>query len=157
MQSLDDQHHEWDFEFFNRVTSDMNPQTSSVGTIMAAMVYQIEQQNNPKPVASPTEDLVAQLDTMMTRLSFESAAAETDFKHQFTNEKVVNTSRLPNQTSSPYQAVFNESNQIGQQASDYKFLNGKDQGSYHVEQLQGIEMPCTNSRSKPEGHEAITK
>lgn len=96
MQSLDDQHHEWNFEFFNRVTSDMNPQTSSVGTIMAAMVYQIEQQNNPKPVATPTEDLVAHLDTMMTKLSFESAAAETDFKHKFTNEKVVNTSRLPN-------------------------------------------------------------
>lgn len=67
---------------------------------------------------------------MMTKVSFEYAAEQTDFKHEFKDDKV--NPNLPNQTSSPYQTVIEQSNKIEIEGPQYTFLNGKNHGDYHM-------------------------
>lgn len=49
--SVDDDPKEWNFEFFNRAVNDMKAESTSVGSILAAMIYQIEEQNKVPAVA----------------------------------------------------------------------------------------------------------
>ena len=96
--SVDDEHKEWDFEHYNRVVNEMNPESTSVGSILASMVYQIEEQNKAhhvvkvksvrdsqkslKTVSSQSrskadEDrdrLINKLDDMFSKVAFENAA-----------------------------------------------------------------------------------
>ena len=41
--SCDDEARDWNFEHFSRVVNDMKPECTSVGSIMSAMIYQIEE------------------------------------------------------------------------------------------------------------------
>ena len=41
--SFDDEARDWNFEAFTRIVNEIEPSSASVGSIMAAMVYQIEQ------------------------------------------------------------------------------------------------------------------
>lgn len=45
MVSVDDEPREWNFEYFNRAVNEMKAGSTSVGSIVAAMIYQIEEQN----------------------------------------------------------------------------------------------------------------
>lgn len=45
--SLDDGQKDWHFEHYSRVVAEMQAANSNVGSILAAMVYQIEKQNEP--------------------------------------------------------------------------------------------------------------
>lgn len=45
MVSVDDEPREWNFEYFNRAVNEMKAESTSVGSIVAAMIYQIEEQN----------------------------------------------------------------------------------------------------------------
>lgn len=47
LKSLDDEPRDWHFEHYARVVSEMDAANTSVGSILAAMVYQIEKQNEP--------------------------------------------------------------------------------------------------------------
>ena len=43
--SIDDETRNWNFDNFHRVINEMSAESTSVSSIMAAMVYQIEEQN----------------------------------------------------------------------------------------------------------------
>lgn len=46
--SLDEQPKNWDFCHYERVVKEMKPENTSVGSILAAMIYQIEKANDHK-------------------------------------------------------------------------------------------------------------
>jgi hypothetical protein len=43
--SIDDEPKNWDFKHFDRVACEMGSGSTSVGSILGAMIYQIEKQN----------------------------------------------------------------------------------------------------------------
>ena len=43
--SLDDRKFDWNFDTFEKVVSEMKSSKTTVGSIMAAMIYQIETEN----------------------------------------------------------------------------------------------------------------
>ena len=91
----------------------MNAGDSSVGSIMAAMVYQIEEQNKDAQMSSTacsSGEVFSQIEGLFTRVAFDHAALETDFKKTFSTEKVCDN--LPNPRSSPYQTVLSQDNTI---------------------------------------------
>ena len=45
MMSVDDEKKEWDFQAFERVVSEMESASTTVGGILGAMIYQIEEAN----------------------------------------------------------------------------------------------------------------
>ena len=45
LRGVDDQEKDWDFSHYNRVVMEMRCGATSVGSILAAMVYQIEEEN----------------------------------------------------------------------------------------------------------------
>jgi hypothetical protein len=47
--SVDDEPKNWDFKHFDRVACEMGSGSTSVGSILAAMIYQIEKQNSEEP------------------------------------------------------------------------------------------------------------
>jgi hypothetical protein len=48
------------------------------------------------------------------------------------------TLNVPDENSSPYQTVLNQQDRIAQLSDGYKFLNGKQQGTYENDQLKKI-------------------
>jgi hypothetical protein len=113
----------------------MKAEDTSVGSMLAAMIYQIEEQNKngeqDKNVVSSkgsVSHLFAELDDLFNKVSFENAAISTDFKHQFSSNKITPPESLPNKFSSPYQTLINKSDDIAIRSGSFKFLNGKDQG-----------------------------
>ena len=88
--SLDDEPKSWDFSHFERVTEEMKSGATSVGSMLAAMVYQIERANDDRPnskkaavVPKQKDELISGLDQMFMKLAMEQALVETDFKHTF--------------------------------------------------------------------------
>ena len=73
---------------------------------MAAMVYQIEEQNKDTQMSTTCSSggVFSQIESMFTKVAFEHAALETDFKKTFSSDKVCQN--LPNQRSSPYQTIL---------------------------------------------------
>lgn len=55
-RSCDDDNKTWNFQHFERVVNQMSSTSTSVGSILAAMVYQVEKQNEPVHVFSKVED-----------------------------------------------------------------------------------------------------
>jgi hypothetical protein len=58
------------------------------------------------------DNLFTQLDDMFNKVAFENAAIQTDFKHEFKEDKIVDKKLLPNAESSPYQTLIQHDNQI---------------------------------------------
>lgn len=74
--------------------------------------------------------LFSQLDDIFNKVAFENAAMQTDFKHTFSDDKIVKPECLPNPMSSPYQTLIQNDNQVAINCDSYSFLNGKKQGDY---------------------------
>lgn len=84
-----------------------------------------------KTSTADEKDLIfTQLDDMFEKVAFENAAMQTDFKHTFSDQKVVSASKLPNPNSSPYLTVLCEDDKIAIDQDSFHFLNGKSQGQY---------------------------
>ena len=111
----------------------MKAEDISVGSMLAAMIYQIEEQNKE---GEPNKNVVlgngsvshlfAELDDLFNKVSFENAAVSTDFKHQFSASKITPSELLPNKYSSPYQTLINKSDEIAIRSGSFKFLNGQE-------------------------------
>lgn len=92
--SVDDDPKEWNFVYFNRAVNDMKAESASAGSILAAMIYQIEEQNKSVPASSSQhananksatslvpqfhetnkDSIFSQLDDMFNKVAFENAA-----------------------------------------------------------------------------------
>lgn len=105
----------------------METESTSVGSILAAMIYQIEKANEVFDTSSAPQlnNLGTELDDMFIKLAMEQAVIETDFRHKFEVEK-VNTKGAINEQSSPYQVLINADNGIQIRRGQYTFMNGKD-------------------------------
>ncbi len=161
---MDDEPRNWDFSHFDRVVSEMHSGSTSVGSILGAMVYQIEKQNAGEPAASdrqqadgpatpkdPQEDaalresLMSEMDQIVQKIAVESAVVETDFKHVFEGKK-VGSKHAFNENSSPYQQLLTEADSVHIRSDKYKFLNGKSQAHYEDALLSNLQLPGINRR-----------
>jgi hypothetical protein len=73
LHSQDDDPKDWNFIYFQRVVSEMKTEYTSVGSILAAMIYQIEKANEVFDFGSAplSNNLGSELDDMFIKLAME--------------------------------------------------------------------------------------
>lgn len=64
MMGVDDDPKDWDFTHYNRVLQEMQSNSTSVGSILAAMVFQIEEENKNDPILMTDRN-----DTKLTQIT----------------------------------------------------------------------------------------
>lgn len=101
---MDDLPKTWDFQQFEKAVNDMPAETASVGSILSAMVFQIEQANDETRSAHPQFSLDKQMDKMFEEVAFGSGCRQTDFKKQFKAQNYLE--------KSPYQTVLQRDDDI---------------------------------------------
>ena len=50
MMGVDDEPKEWDFTHYNKVVSEMKSGSTSVGSVLSAMIFHIEEENKIDPI-----------------------------------------------------------------------------------------------------------
>jgi hypothetical protein len=50
MMGVDDEPKEWDFTHYNKVVSEMQSGSTSVGSVLSAMIFHIEEENKIDPI-----------------------------------------------------------------------------------------------------------
>ena len=151
--SRDEEEKEWSFPHLDKVLAELKPDQSNIGALMAAMIYQIEQQNKKDVDVSVARQFILKheeqesklndyLDDVFSKIAIEHNVVEATFKHQFT-EQVVQR----NAYTSPYQSLFNEKDIASQISSGYTFLNGDSISKSEIGTLTACNLPGINNRN----------
>ena len=83
-----------------------------------------------------------ELDDLYNKVSVEHAVIQTDYSHVFAEKKIDGEMK-----GSPYQALNNVQDQVGQKGDSYTFMNGNSMGSYEVATLKRMNLPGVNDRN----------
>lgn len=80
---------------------------------------------------------------MFNSLVVEHAVVQTDYSHQFAANKVKDR-----MDTSPYQAIYDESDRIGINDSKFTFMDGQTSGNCEHRTLKRMDLPGVNDRNQ---------
>mmetsp|Transcript_30766 Transcript_30766/g.30251 ORF Transcript_30766/g.30251 Transcript_30766/m.30251 type:complete len:154 (+) Transcript_30766:173-634(+) len=151
------------FIHFAKLRSEIQGEHFNIGTLISAMVYQLEVMNKEqiqglefqKPhffLEQEEEEnkLNDHFEGVFNKLVVEHSVKESNFEHKF-NDQLVQTSLA----SSPYQHLHLEKDELSQIANTYTFLNGFSQSKNQAMMLGKFQLPGINYRQDMPSHATI--